>query len=206
MTVCRKGEFIVFVFRRSREIVFPSTQCFGVFRPENAVAGDVLVLTKPLGTQLAVNAHQWLRDPNFAHKWEMIKDAVTEEQVEAAFNLAMKSMSRLNRNGAKLMHKHSVHAGTDVTGFGIIGHATNLAQNQKEAVDFEIHTLPIIKDMSTVAGFATGFKLMDGFSAETSGGLLVAMSEANAQAFMAEIQSIDQVRPFALRFCSNPQV
>lgn len=171
MTVCRKGEFIV---------------------PEHAVAGDVLVLTKPLGTQLAVNAHQWLRDPNFAHKWDMIKGSVTEDQVEAAFNLAMKSMSRLNRNGAKLMHKHHAHAATDVTGFGIIGHATNLAQNQKEAVDFEIHAMPIIKDMTTVAGFATGFKLMDGFSAETSGGLLVAMSEADAQAFISEIQSIDQ--------------
>lgn len=33
-----------------------------IFRPENAVAGDVLVLTKPLGTQIAVNAHQWMED------------------------------------------------------------------------------------------------------------------------------------------------
>lgn len=31
-----------------------------VFRPDGAVPGDVLVLTKPLGTQVAVNAHQWL--------------------------------------------------------------------------------------------------------------------------------------------------
>ena len=30
------------------------------FRPENAIEGDVLVLTKPLGTQIAVNAHQWI--------------------------------------------------------------------------------------------------------------------------------------------------
>ena len=33
-----------------------------MLRPESAVAGDVLVLTKPLGTQIAVNAHQWLED------------------------------------------------------------------------------------------------------------------------------------------------
>ena len=33
-----------------------------IIRPENAVVGDVLVLTKPLGTQIAVNAHQWLDD------------------------------------------------------------------------------------------------------------------------------------------------
>ena len=34
-------------------------------RPENAVVGDVLVLTKPLGTQIAVNAHQWLEDVSY---------------------------------------------------------------------------------------------------------------------------------------------
>jgi hypothetical protein len=34
-----------------------------VFRPDSAVVGDVLVLTKPLGTQVAVNAHQWLDQP-----------------------------------------------------------------------------------------------------------------------------------------------
>ena len=33
-----------------------------ILRPENAVVGDVLVLTKPLGTQIAVNAHLWLED------------------------------------------------------------------------------------------------------------------------------------------------
>ena len=36
--------------------------CLYFVRPENAVVGDVLVLTKPLGTQIAVNAHQWLED------------------------------------------------------------------------------------------------------------------------------------------------
>lgn len=175
MTVCRKDEFIV---------------------PENAVPGDVLVLTKALGTQLAVNAHQWLRDPNLAHRWDQIKSSVTEDQVETAFGAAMRQMCRLNLTGAKLMHKHHAHAATDVTGFGIMGHANNLAQNQRAAVDFEIHTLPIIKDMTTVASFAPGFKLMDGYSAETSGGLLVALSEVDAAAFIAEIEAVDKVRLF----------
>jgi selenide,water dikinase len=35
------------------------------YRPGNAVAGDVLVLTKPLGTQIAVNAHQWMDNVGF---------------------------------------------------------------------------------------------------------------------------------------------
>ena len=40
------------------------------FSPDSAVAGDVLVLTKPLGTQVAVNAHQWLDQPE---RWNRIK-------------------------------------------------------------------------------------------------------------------------------------
>ena len=43
-----------------------------------------------------------------------------------------------------LMLKHHAHSGTDVTGFGILGHAQNLMENQQEAVGMEIHTLPCI--------------------------------------------------------------
>lgn len=170
MSVCSQAEFIV---------------------PEHAQVGDVLVLTKPLGTQLAVNAHQWLKDPNFAHKWDLIKDSVTEEQVEAAYSTAIRSMRRLNKTGALLMHKHNAHAATDVTGFGFVGHANNLALNQREPVDFVLDRLPIIRDMTTVAKFAPGFKLLDGFSAETSGGLLVSFSEADAARFMQDLSAID---------------
>jgi len=72
--------------------------------------------------------------------------------------------------GAKLMHKHGAHGATDVTGFGIIGHASNLASAQKNAVDFVIHQLPVIHNMVTVAE-ACGIKfgLLQGHSAETSG-------------------------------------
>ena len=47
-------------------------------------------------------------------------------------------MARLNLTGAKLMHKYGATACTDVTGFGILGHAVNLAQNQKEKVTLGI--------------------------------------------------------------------
>ena len=49
------------------------------------------------------------------------------------------------------MHKYNAHAATDVTGFGILGHAQNLARNQKNAVSFVIHNLPIIAKMPNVA-------------------------------------------------------
>ncbi len=77
------------------------------------MAGDVLVLTKPLGTQVAVNAHQWLDKPD---RWDKIKDAISAADVRKAFFRATDSMARLNRVGAQLMHKYNAHAATDVTG------------------------------------------------------------------------------------------
>lgn len=65
-------------------------------RPDNAVVGDVLVLTKPLGTQVAGNAHQWLDQPE---RWNRIKLVVSEEDVRKAYHRAMDSMARLNRIG-----------------------------------------------------------------------------------------------------------
>jgi selenophosphate synthase len=67
-----------------------------VFSPDNAVVGDVLVLTKPLGTQVAVNAHQWLDQPE---RWNRIKLVVSEDDVRKAYQRSMDSMARLNRIG-----------------------------------------------------------------------------------------------------------
>uniref|UniRef100_A0A7S4IDY6 Selenide, water dikinase n=1 Tax=Vannella robusta TaxID=1487602 RepID=A0A7S4IDY6_9EUKA len=158
-------------------------------RPELLEVGDVIVLTKPLGTQVAVNAHQWLALDN--QYWKQIKDITTPEDVKNAYETAMYSMARLNRNGAKLMLKYGAHGATDVTGFGILGHANNLAENQSAPMNIEIHTLPIIKKMAEVEKQVKLFKLMEGFSAETSGGLLVCLPEANAQQFIDEIQELD---------------
>ena len=72
------------------------------FRPNAAVAGDVLVLTKPLGTQVACNAYQWLQQKS--EKWNRVKMICTEEDVEKAYNDAMFSMSRLNRTGTFPLH------------------------------------------------------------------------------------------------------
>lgn len=65
-------------------------------RPDNAVVGDVLVLTKPLGTQVAVNAYQWLEQTD---RWNRIKLVVSEDDVRKAYQRAMFSMARLNRTG-----------------------------------------------------------------------------------------------------------
>lgn len=157
--------------------------------PDGAMEGDVIVLTKPLGTQIAVNAHQWLEEEI---QWDKIKDVTTREQVEKAYQDAMFSMARLNKTAAMLMHKYKGHCATDVTGFGILGHATNLAESQKLNVDLNIHTLPILANMTAVSkACGINFKLFDGFSAETSGGLLVCLSKDSADGFIKELLQLD---------------
>jgi len=155
--------------------------------PENAQIGDVLVLTKPLGTQIAVNAHQWIEK---ADRWDRIKSLVTVDEVRKAYQRATSSMARLNKIGASLMHKYNAHACTDVTGFGILGHAENLAKHQKNEVTFVIHYLPVIANMAKISTACNDtFGLLRGTSAETSGGLLVVLPREQAAAFCKDIQT-----------------
>jgi len=158
--------------------------------PVNAIPGDVLILTKPLGTQVAVNVNVWLQSPDKPH-WANAQSIMNLEQAYSAYDKAVESMTRLNINAAKLMHKYGAHAATDVTGFGILGHARNLAKNQKAKVDFMIHTLPIIYQMDQIDNLFGFFKLLDGVSAETSGGLLIAIEEKKAKSFCQELEELD---------------
>lgn len=105
---------------------------------------------------------------------------------------AVCSMARLNRHAGSLMLKHHAHAGTDVTGFGILGHAQNLMDNQSRPVGMEIHTLPCIANTAKVEESGIlDFRLIKGYSAETSGGLMICMREEDAVAYCKEIEEID---------------
>ena len=68
------------------------------------------------------------------------------------------------------MHKYGVRGATDVTGFGLLGHAHNLAESQTEAVDLVIDSLPVLPKMAAVNAIVN-FRLTLGYSAETSGPL-----------------------------------
>ena len=94
-------------------------------RPNHGKPGDVLVLTKPLGTQPAVNMKQRLSKDD--GKAFFAKLGIESEKIDHAYYMAMESMATLNRNAARLMRKYASHGATDVTGFGILGHAENLA-------------------------------------------------------------------------------
>ncbi len=61
-------------------------------------------------------------------------------------------------------------------GFGLLGHAQALARNQKNEVSFVNHNLPVIAKMASVAkACGNMFQLLQGHSAETSGGLLICL-------------------------------
>eukprot|EP00033_Pygsuia_biforma_P001441 GCRY01001628.1.p1 GENE.GCRY01001628.1~~GCRY01001628.1.p1 ORF type:complete len:311 (+),score=79.76 GCRY01001628.1:301-1233(+) len=154
-------------------------------RPEHAVPGDVLVLTKPLGCQVFSNLNVW--HIHQRPRWHDVKHLFpSESEFDRAIKTTMLSMARLNRVGAELMMKYGAHAATDITGFGLIGHAQNMASAQTAAVDFRIHTLPCLPYMYQVNAIAN-FGLREGTAAETSGGLFVALPRENAQAFIDEI-------------------
>jgi len=164
-------------------------------RPAGARAGDVLVLTKPLGTQVAVNLWQWrgMVTPNGERNWPKVASFVTEADAAATYDAAVESMTRLNRAAAAALHAHGAHGATDVTGFGLLGHARNFAAHSTARVSLVIDTLPLLARTAAVdAATGGGFRLREGLSAETSGGLLVALpSDAAAAAFIADVEAAD---------------
>ena len=113
--------------------------------PNNAEPGDVIILTKPLGVRLAINAMQWLKTDKT--KREKILQEATESELVEAYYRAEEQMATLSVLPAHLMQKYRTHACTDVTGFGILGHANYLAQAQKKKVSFVIKKFPVYKNL-----------------------------------------------------------
>ncbi|XP_033126190.1 selenide, water dikinase 1-like [Anneissia japonica] len=168
-----------------------------IITPDSAIVGDVLVLTKPLGTSVAVQVHQFLE---LTDKWNRIKPIAAAEDIERAYQEAMYNMARLNKNAADTMRKFNAHGATNVDGYGILGAAKRLVKNQRNEVNFVIHNLPVIGKMSSVAkpfaiqqfsAYGNTFKLTHGISPETSGGLLIAFPREQAAAYCKEIERVD---------------
>ncbi len=95
-----------------------------VFTNSRARVGDVLVLTKPLGTGVYANAHK--------------ADGLTLEQYQAFAT----SMERLNLYAAEVLKHFDVSAVTDVTGFGLLGHALPMAQHGEVTLTIEAEQVP----------------------------------------------------------------
>lgn len=158
-----------------------------VLANSGARPGDRLILTKPLGTGIIATALKFDRAPR------------------AAVDAAIQSMTSLNRAAARVLSDSAgaVHGCTDVTGFGLIGHAAEMAAASGCAIEIDAATVPLIEGARRLASgnlpgggrsnrdhfgglvaVAAGVEpdLLDLFyDPQTSGGLLAAVDPAEAE-------------------------
>ena len=159
-----------------------------------AKPGDVLILTKPLGVGIILCASR------------------VGEASEEAVNAAIQSMTTLNKTAAALCRDYHVHAVTDVTGFSFLGHLHEMLHGAHSAEIFASQ-VPVFSEalhhadefLLTAAGqrnrnFATQRAVLHGltfaqeellFDPQTSGGLLLAVEEADAQPLLEELRTLD---------------
>ena len=168
-----------------------------IFRTKGARLGDVLLLTKPIGTGIALTAKQ--------------QDMYDADEV-------IRSMLLLNKDAAALARIYDVSAMTDVTGFGLAGHCLEMAQSSDVKLIVNSTSVPVFPNVLDLIseGIVTGGGMrnrnqlgegihnLDDFSGEngakildlffdpqTSGGLLIAVSENDAEKLRLEIEAIN---------------
>jgi selenide,water dikinase len=180
----------------------------GVADPEKIVytrgakVGDRLFLTKPLGIAPAMAAYRLRKEEEGQ---ELLKE-VPEELVEAAVNEAINVMISSNKPVAEAMQRVPVHAATDVTGFGLTGHAGNMAMLGK--VDIVIDQLAVIRGTPILAELF-GYPLLLGEAKETAGGMLIAVAKIDTDDLLDELEK-RKVRHFEVGYvtegCGNVNV
>lgn len=162
----------------------------------NAAAepGDALILTKPLGTGVISFAAQVGRAS------------------AAAVQAVAASMTQLNRAAAELMVDAGVHATTDVTGFGLMGHLVEMALGAGVTIEVDVQRVPRFAGVlellaeGVVAGgiernleYAEDYQLLAGdvpealrllmYDPQTSGGLLMAVAATEAEALVTRLRA-----------------
>jgi selenide,water dikinase len=158
-----------------------------------ARAGDVLVLTKPIGTGVLTTA--------------LKRDLATAAELAPAVT----SMTTLNAGAARAMLAVGVHAATDVTGFGLLGHLHNMLLASGVAAELEARAIPLLARAADLAArgavpggtqrnrdalaahvrFAAGVDEATRtllYDAQTSGGLLLAVPADRAAALVAALE------------------
>jgi selenide,water dikinase len=173
----------------------------GTLRPDAVVTndgarpGDLLLLSKPVGTGILTTAR----------KRDLIDDA--------ALAPAIASMTRLNDRACAAMLAHHVHAATDVTGFGLVGHAGEMARASGVALAFDARSIPVFEGVldliaRDVVPGGTRTNLTDhaafteyapqlgevyrvlASDAQTSGGLLMSFAPADAHRALAALADL----------------
>jgi selenide,water dikinase len=157
-----------------------------------AKPGDALILTKAIGTGIIISA--W--------KNKLIGEALYRQAVE--------SMKLLNMHGAAIMQKYGVRCATDVTGFGLAGHAMKMAKGSRVSLHFDTANVPVFNqvidliDLGVIPGASFRNKEFAGsdcsfdknldynhqilfFDAQTSGGLLMCVDQSKAHTIVSEL-------------------
>ena len=170
---------------------------------------DVLILTKKLGVGLVCNANRVGLVP------------------EGAMEEAAASMTTLNKKAAEISHHYEIHACTDVTGFGFLGHLSEMI-NEEISAEIDSISIPVIRGaihcaeefLLTAAaqrnrnhvGDWVEFSSWIPFSMEellfdpqTSGGLLFAVKPEQAGAFLKELQGAGLPAAMVGRFVSKKE-
>lgn len=165
-----------------------------ILRNSGAQPDDLLVLTKPVGLGVVMNAaRHGLADPGLVAQ-------------------AVAYMTTLNREGAAAALRHGAHAATDITGFGLLGHALGMAKASGADLRLVAGDIPIIAGAADLhrSGVAVSqcapnrawmndrLDIAEGVDAalvdllldpQTSGGLLIALPEPRAHALLADLKS-----------------
>lgn len=164
-----------------------------IWKNNTAQEGDLLVLTKPIGTGVL----------STALKRGLLSDEKTQELVE--------HMSRLNRKPADIMKNFAVHAVTDVTGFGLLGHLGEITKGSALDAELWVENVPVLGEVKEMLAsniipggtlnnldFMMDFiKPADGVSridqlmladAQTSGGLLFTAAKEEIELIQTEFE------------------
>lgn len=179
-----------------------------LLRNDTAKVGDALILTKPLGSGILTTAA----------KAEMLESADYDDMVTV--------MTTLNAAAQRAMQGFTVHACTDVTGFALLGHASEMATGSLVTITLRADAVPVMDAalrfaaMGLVPGgayrnrdhFGCSIAIEEGvdralqdvlFDPQTSGGLLISVPEADAAALLAALRKsspwpriIGRVEPF----------
>jgi selenide,water dikinase len=148
-----------------------------------AKPGDNLILTKPLGIQPIMEV---LRLPDSGQ--DKMAETISEKEISKSIDFSIRLLTTTNRSAAEAMMNVGVNSATDITGFGILGHASNMAEQSK--VSIEIHTLPVIRWTPQIAE-ALRIPLLDGEGVETAGGLLISVPPPKVDPLLKALRNRD---------------
>ena len=165
-----------------------------IYRNVGVQEGDALILTKPLGTGIITTA--------------LKKGKASQESIDEA----VRSMTTLNATASKVMRNYTVHACSDITGFGILGHGLGMASGSGVTLVIESAKMPLLHGAPGLAekGYITGGckrnreflqekmsiekSIREGLvevalDPQTSGGLLIAVAKRQASDLLEELKS-----------------